>query len=53
MANKIPGIDVNKPNQNPTIDSDESFYEIPFYKDPDYMFSIENEVAFIDRKSVV
>ena len=47
MANKIPGIDVNKPNTNPTIDSDESYYEIPFYKDVDYMFSLENEVAFI------
>lgn len=44
---KIPGIEVNKPNVNPTIDSDDSFYEIPFYKDPDYMFSLENEVAFI------
>ena len=48
MANsKIPGIQVNKPNNNPTIDSDESYYEIPFYKDYDYMFSIENEVAYI------
>lgn len=47
MANKIPGIDVNKPNTNPTIDSEESYYEIPFYKDADYMFSLENEVAFI------
>jgi hypothetical protein len=48
MASKIPGVDVNKPNTNPTIDSDESYYEIPFYKNPDYMFSIENEVAFIN-----
>ena len=47
MANKIPGIEVNKPNTNPTSDSDESYYEIPFYKDVDYMFSLENEVAFI------
>lgn len=47
MANKIPGIEVNKPNTNPTIDSDESYYEIPFYKDPDYMFSLENEVSFV------
>ena len=47
MANKIPGIDVNKPNQNPTIDSENSYYELPFYKDSDYMFNIENEVAFI------
>lgn len=47
MANKIPGIEVNKPNTNPTIDSDDSYYEIPFYKDVDYMFSLENEVAFI------
>ena len=47
MANKIPGIEVNKPNTNPTIDSDESYYEIPFNKDADYMFSLENEVAFI------
>ena len=48
MSNsKIPGSQVNKPNNNPTIDSDESYYEIPFYKDYDYMFSIENEVAYI------
>ena len=47
MANKIPGIEVNKPNTNPTIDSDESYYEIPFYKDADYMFSLENELDFI------
>ena len=47
MSSKIPGIDVNTPKQNPTIDSDESYYELPFYKDSDYMFSIENEVAFI------
>lgn len=47
MANNIPGIQVNKPSQNPTIDSDDSYYELPFYKDYDYMFSIENEVAFI------
>lgn len=48
MSNsRIPGIQVNKPNNNPTIDSDESYYEIPFYKDYDYMFSIENEVAYI------
>lgn len=47
MKNDIPGIDVKTPIQNPTIDSDESFYEIPFYKDEDYFFSLENEVAFI------
>ena len=48
MSNsKIQGIQVNKPNNNPTIGSDESYYEIPFYKDYDYMFSIENEVAYI------
>ena len=47
MASKIPGIDVNKPNQNPTVDSEYSYYELPFYKDADYMFNIENEVAFI------
>lgn len=47
MKNGIPGIDVRKPSQNPTIDSDDSFYEIPFYKDEDYFFSLENEVAFI------
>lgn len=47
MSSKIPGIDVNKPNQNPTVDSEYSYYELPFYKDADYMFNIENEVAFI------
>ena len=29
---KIPGIDVNKPNQNPTVDSEYSYYELPFIK---------------------
>ena len=42
MSSKIPGIDVNKPNQNPTVDSEYSYYELPFYKDSDYMFNIED-----------
>lgn len=43
----LPGIDVKKVSTNPTIDSEESFYEIPFYKDCDYFFSVENEVSFV------
>ena len=48
MKNGIPGIEVKTPIQNPTIDSDESYYELPFYKKEDYFFDIENEVKFIE-----
>ena len=43
----IPGIDVKKAKRNPTIDSDESLYELTFYKDADYFFNIDNYIFFI------
>ncbi len=43
----LPGIDVRKSKRNPTIDSEESLYELPFYKDADYFFNIDNYVFFI------
>ncbi|WP_304576611.1 hypothetical protein [Romboutsia ilealis] len=43
----LPGIDVRKSKRNPTIDSEESLYELPFYKDADYFFNIDNYIFFI------
>lgn len=37
----------SNPNKNPTIDSDESFYSLPFYKDEEYFSVLENYVTFI------
>lgn len=43
----LPGIDVRKRKQNPILDSDNSLYELPFYKDADYFFNIDNYIFFI------
>ena len=48
MKNGIPGIDVKTPIQNPTVDSEYSFYELPYFKTDDYFFDVENEVKFIE-----
>ena len=32
----LPGIKLKKQKRNPTLDSDNSMYEIPFYKNYDY-----------------
>ena len=48
MKNGIPGIDVKTPVQNPTVDSEYSFYELPYFKTDDYFFDVENEVKFIE-----
>jgi hypothetical protein len=45
--NNLPEIDYKKPNKNPTIDSDNSVYELPFYKDGEYFSSLENYINFI------
>lgn len=47
MAIPMPGIKIKSPTQNPIIDSDESYYELPFFKNEDYFFNLENEVAFL------
>lgn len=43
----LPGIDVKKRKHNPVIDSDNSLYELPLYKDADYFFNIDNYIFFI------
>lgn len=45
--NSIPGIEVKKPSTNPTIDSEYSDFEIPFYKDEEFFSNIENYVYFV------
>ena len=43
----VPGINVKKQKRNPTLDSDNSIYEMPFYKEPDYFFNLENYTFYI------
>lgn len=43
----IPNIKFLKANKNPTIDSDNSLYLIPFYKDDEYFANLDNFVSFI------
>ena len=47
MNKNLPNIDYKKTNKNPTIDSDTSEYELPFYKDVEYFANIDNFVSFI------
>ena len=42
----LPNVEYKKKAQNPTIDSDNSFYELPFYKDADYFYNWDNTSAF-------
>lgn len=43
----LPNIDYKKPKKNPTIDSASSTYELPFYKDADYLSNLDNFVGFV------
>lgn len=43
----LPNIDYLRPKKNPTIDSETSSFELPFYKDAEYLSSLDNYVAFI------
>ena len=43
----LPGIKLKKQKRNPTLDSDNSIYEIPFYKNSDYFFNFENYTYYI------
>lgn len=43
----LPNIDYKKPVKNPTIDADTSRYELPFYKDVDYLANLDNFVGFV------
>lgn len=45
--NKLPNIDFKKPLQNPTIDSEFSLFELPFYKNDEYFSNIDNFVRFV------
>jgi hypothetical protein len=47
MGLDLPNIEFRKINKNPTIDSTNSDYLIPFYKNEDYFFSVENLVNFV------
>lgn len=43
----IPGINVKKIKQNPTLDSVDSIYELPFYKDAEFFYNLDNYVFYI------
>jgi len=47
MINELPNINFKKPQKNPTIDSDTSEFELPFYKDVEYFANIDNFVSFV------
>ena len=43
----LPNIDYKKPSKNPTLDSDTSFYALPYYKDIEYFANLDNFVSFV------
>lgn len=43
----LPNIDYKKPKKNPTIDAETSLFELPFYKDADYLANLDNFVEFV------
>jgi hypothetical protein len=43
----IPGINVSKSKKNPTLDSNDSIYELPFYKDAEFFYNLDNYVFYI------
>lgn len=45
--NNAPNIIYKKPVKNPTIDAESSPYELPFYKDAEYLSNLDNFVGFI------
>lgn len=45
--NNLPNIEFKKPLQNPTIDSEFSLFELPFYKNEEYFSNIDNFVQFV------
>ena len=46
--NKIPNIEFKKTKRNPTLDSDTSLFELPFYKDVEYFTNLDNFVTFVN-----
>ncbi len=47
MVNKLPNIEHKGGNKNPVVDSPTEEFEIPFYKDEEYFFSLDNFVSFV------
>lgn len=43
----IPGVNVSKPKKNPTLDAEDSIYELPFYKDSEFFYNLDNYVFYI------
>lgn len=43
----LPGIEYKKTSKNPTIDSENSLYTIPFYKDTEYFSNLDNFIGFV------
>ena len=43
----LPGINVSKSKKNPTLDSNDSIYELPFYKDAEFFYNLDNYVYYI------
>jgi hypothetical protein len=48
LFNDLPNISFKKTNRNPTIESDSSEFEVPFYKDIEYFSNIDNFVNFVN-----
>ena len=47
MPKNLPDIIYDKNNITPILDSTNSYYNIPMYKDIDYLSNYENYVAFV------
>jgi hypothetical protein len=45
--NKILNVNFKTIKSNPTMDSESSIYEIPFYKDNDYFSNFDNFIGFV------
>lgn len=45
--NELHNVEYKKLKTNPTIDSEDSLFQLPFYKDEEYLSSLENYVSFI------
>lgn len=48
MAKSLPDIKYVESNNNPTIDSDNSFFVIPFYKDEEFLSNFESYNSFVN-----
>ena len=48
MENELWGLIYRKEKRNPIIDSEYAMYELPFYKDGEYMSNLENFIRFVN-----